>query len=73
MAREIFPSSYECNCGHHSHFFENTVKGIKKMSMKKRQILAGSEEHRIVFYQGQMVEIICPKAVVKNALTADEA
>ncbi len=26
MPKEIFPSSYVCDCGHESHFFENTVK-----------------------------------------------
>jgi hypothetical protein len=75
MPKEIFPSSYECDCGHLSHFFENTIKGIKKLSMKKRQILAGSEveEHRIVFHRGQMIEIICPKEATKDLAKMDEA
>jgi hypothetical protein len=25
MPKEIFPSSFECDCGHQSDFFENTV------------------------------------------------
>ncbi len=56
-----------------SHF-ENTIKGIKKPSMKKRQILADSEveEHKIVFYRGQMIEIICPKEATKDLATMDE-
>src|SRR5918999_4906965 len=63
MSKEIFPSSYECACGHQSHFFENTVKAMKAMSQKKRVRLAdaASEEHIIVFDQGGMVEIICRK------------
>lgn len=64
MPREIFPSSYECDCGHQSHFFENTIRGMKKMSHKKRVQLGDSEgdnEHWIVFYKGEMVDIICPK------------
>ena len=69
MAREIFPSSFECDCGHRSHFFENTIREIKRLSTKKRQYLLDSEaeEHTIVFYQGQMVEIICPKTKEKVA------
>ena len=63
MPKEIFPSSYECDCGHQSHFFENTVKEMKAMSQKKRVRLVDSvaEEHIIVFHRGRMVEIICPK------------
>jgi hypothetical protein len=51
MPHEIFPSSFECDCGHRSHFFE-----------KKRVRLGdvAPDEHFIVFYQGKMVDIICP-------------
>jgi hypothetical protein len=35
MPKEIYPSSYECDCGHQSHFFENTIREIKAMSRKK--------------------------------------
>jgi hypothetical protein len=75
MAREVFPSSYECDCGHRSQFFENTVKEMKKLSMKKQQVLADSEvaEHKIVFYRGQAVKIICPKSSAKHPISADEA
>ena len=63
MPKEIFPSSYECDCGHQSHFFENTIREIKAMSRKKKVRLGDSEpdEHYIVFYKGEMVDIICPK------------
>jgi len=63
MARELFPSSYECDCGHISHFFENTVQQMKQQSMKRRILLADSmtNQHTIVFYNGEMVEIMCPK------------
>ena len=36
MPKEIFPSSYECDCGHQSHFFENTIREMKAMSRKKK-------------------------------------
>ena len=36
MPKEIFPSSYECDCGHQSHFSENTIRGIKAMSRRKK-------------------------------------
>ncbi|KPL08220.1 hypothetical protein AMJ85_08610 [candidate division BRC1 bacterium SM23_51] len=62
MPREIFPSSYECDCGHQSHFFENTIKEMKAKSHKKRVRLGdfAAHEHYIVFYKGEMVDIICP-------------
>lgn len=63
MPKEIFPSSYECDCGHQSHFFENTIREAKAMSHKKKIYLGDSEpdEHTIVFYRGQMIEILCPR------------
>jgi hypothetical protein len=63
MPKEIVPSSYECDCGHQSHFFENTIKAMKAMSQNKRIRLVDSEteEHIIVFHRGEMVEIPCPK------------
>src|SRR4030095_7844657 len=63
MPKEIFPSSFECDCGHQSDFFENTVRELKAMSQKKKVYLrdAAPEEHTIVFYRGKLVEIQCPK------------
>jgi hypothetical protein len=63
MPKEIFSSSFECDCGHQSHFFENTVRELKAMSQKKKVYLADSapEEHTIVFHRGKLVEIQCPK------------
>ena len=62
MPKEIFPSSYECDCGHQSDFCENTIREIKAMSLRKRIYLGDSErdEHTIVFYRGEMIDIICP-------------
>ena len=39
MPKEIFPSSYECDCGRRSHFFENTIREMKAMSRKKKMRL----------------------------------
>src|SRR5947209_5118641 len=63
MPKDIFPSSFECDCGHQSDFSERTVRDIKAMSQKKKVYLADSapEEHTIVFYRGKMVAIQCPK------------
>jgi hypothetical protein len=63
MPEEIYPSSYVCDCGHQSHFFENTIREIKALSRKKRVHLGDSEpdEHTIVFHKGEMVDIICPQ------------
>ena len=63
MATEIFPSSFRCNCGHESDFFENTVTEMEKMSKKERVYLGDGEdnEHTVVFYKGKAIEILCPE------------
>src|SRR6266436_7516819 len=59
MPKEIFPSSFEFDCGHQSDFFENTIRDMKAMSQKKKVYLADAapEEHTIVFYRGKTVEV----------------
>ncbi len=61
--REIHPSSYECDCGHQSHFFENTIREAKARSQCKRLQLGDSatNEHFIIFEKGVMIDIICPE------------
>ena len=68
MSKEIYPSSYECDCGHQSHFSENTVREAKAISHRKKVYLGDSEpdEHTIVFYKGEMVEILCPNVKPKK-------
>ncbi len=63
MAKELFPSSYECDCGHKSHFFERTVKEMKRMSKKEKVRLADSEkkQHTIIFQNGKAIQIECPE------------
>ena len=63
MPKELFPSSYLCDCGHQSDFSESTVDEMKAMSWKKKVYLAdsASDEHTIMFYRGKMVDILCPK------------
>ena len=76
MPREIFPSSYECDCGHMSHFCENTISEMKLDSMKGRVGIGDSEkaEHIVFFHHGEMVAIQCPhgKARPKAAAAARE-
>lgn len=62
MSKEIDFSSYECDCGHQSHFFGNTVREAKAISHKRTVRLGDSEvdEHIIVFEHGKMVAILCP-------------
>ncbi len=69
MPKELFPSSYECDCGHVSDFAENTIRECKKKSKRKEIHLYDDDEpeHIIVFYQGEMVDIICPKQSEKDA------
>src|SRR5262245_47847076 len=63
MPKEIFPSSFQCDCGHQSDFVERIVRDLRAMSQKNKVYLADSvpEEHTIVFYRGKLVEIQCPK------------
>jgi hypothetical protein len=65
MPKEIYPSSYQCDCGHISHFSENTIREIRQRSHKRKMYLADSEleEHTIVFYKGEMIDILCPKTI----------
>src|SRR5215470_5949711 len=69
MPKEIFPSSFQCDCGHQSDFSERIVRDLRAMSQKKKVYLADSapEEHTIVFYRGKMVEIQCPKRLQSPA------
>ena len=63
VPKEIDFSSYECDCGHQSHFFENTIREAKAISHKRTVHLGDSEadEHTIVFKHGKMVEILCSR------------
>lgn len=61
MPKEILESTYECDCGHQLHFCISTVSELKAKSMKRKQYLAETDEHWIVFDKGKMVEILCPR------------
>ena len=63
MATLLFPSSFRCDCGHESHFCENTVKEMREKSRRRRQLLgdSGKPEHNIEFEGGKAVAILCPK------------
>jgi hypothetical protein len=66
MPKEIFFSSYLCDCGHQIDFCENTVDEVKQKSKRKRQWLIETcndpaEEHVIIFDGGKMVDILCPE------------
>ncbi len=65
MARRLIPSSFECDCGHQSHFCEGTVRDMEADSRRrrKRMHLLDSEagEHAIEFEEGRATAVICPK------------
>ena len=65
MARRLIPSSFECDCGHQSHFFERTIAEMEADSRRRRKPIQISDseklEHTIEFCQGKAVAIICPK------------
>jgi hypothetical protein len=62
MPTELYPSSYECDCGHQSHFSENTIREARTKSHKREIRLGDSEidEHTILFFKGEAVSLICP-------------
>jgi len=65
MALHLMPSSYRCDCGHESHFFENTVREMRADSRRRHKPIriADSEEdeHVIEFFDGVAVAVMCPK------------
>jgi hypothetical protein len=65
MPKEIFFSSYLCDCGHRIDFGGDTVSEVKQKSKRKRQWLIETcddpaAEHVVVFDAGEMVDILCP-------------
>jgi hypothetical protein len=62
MPREIYPSSYVCDCGYQSDHFENTIIELKRLS-RRRQERLGSDDgaHTVVFDGGEMTAMWCPK------------
>lgn len=60
MATIIYPSSFRCDCGKELDFFESTVDEMEKMSKNKRVPL-GEDDHTVIFYKGEAIEILCPK------------
>jgi hypothetical protein len=68
LSLQHVPSSFECDCGHRSHFFENTVREAEAASRRrggKPFILLDSEdegqEHGIEFLNGAAAAILCPE------------
>ena len=68
MPRDIDGFSYECDCGHQSHFCGSTLSEVKTKSHRRPVYLGDAafpNEHTIVFRNGKMVDIICPKIKAK--------
>jgi hypothetical protein len=65
MARQIIPSSFECDCGHQSDFCEGTVRDMEADSRRRHKPMllldSEAEEHAIEFEEGRATAIICPK------------
>ena len=64
MPKEIFPSSYRCDCGYQSDFCENTITEMKRVSIRRPQRLGSDDgEHIVVFNggEGEMTAMWCPK------------
>ena len=65
MARRMVPSSFECDCGHQSHFCEGTVRDMEADSRRRHKRMhlldSDAEEHAIQFKDGVATAVICPK------------
>ena len=65
MARHLIPSSFECDCGHRSHFCEGTVNEMIEGSRRGRKLIhlwdSETDEHAIEFRNGRVVAVICPR------------
>jgi hypothetical protein len=62
MAKELYPSSFRCDCGKELHFCENTIKQMRVKSAKSPATLVADDSlHRITFTKGSATNIKCPK------------
>jgi hypothetical protein len=65
MARSWNFSSFECDCGHQSHFCIGTVRECEEYSVRRRKPMelldSEAEEHSVLFENGRAVAMICPK------------
>jgi hypothetical protein len=43
MPNEISPSSCVCDCGYESDHFENTIRNLKRLSLRTRQCLGADD------------------------------
>jgi len=64
MPKEVFFSSYRCDCGHRIDFSEDTISEVKQKSKTRRLWLIETcddptAEHVVVFDRGEMVDILC--------------
>ena len=68
MPKEIDFSSYECDCGHQSHFFANTIKEAKAVSQKRTVRLGDSEadQHTIVLEYERWSKSSVPKRILSR-------
>lgn len=64
MARHLIPSSYECDCGHRSHFAVGTVWEMEAGSSRGRKLTqiwdSEKDEHAVEFRNGRATAVICP-------------
>lgn len=65
MATKLVPSSFECDCGHQSHFCEGTVREMEDNSARRGKVMqlldSEKQEHAIEFRNGRATAVICPK------------
>jgi len=65
MARLLIPSSFECDCGHQSHFSERTVREMEATSRRGRRVArlldSEADRHAVEFSNGRAMAVICPK------------
>ena len=62
MPKEIYPSSYVCDCGYLCDFSESTVNEIRAASTKRKQALIADDGlHEVIFNHGEVITVYCPR------------
>ncbi len=63
MAQFLYPSSFECDCGHQAEFCESTITHMESESRRRKNIVRlidSDERHHIEFERGKPTAVACP-------------
>jgi hypothetical protein len=63
VAKYLYPSSFECDCGHQADFFENTISHMETESRRRKKPITltdSDDRHSIEFSGGKATAVECP-------------